>query len=621
MQYTHHTMSLSINYEWGRYMDTCHLMGQIIASKDIRTMYQPIVALESGNIIGYEALSRGPEASDFEQPLALIEAADGCGMSWELDWAFRSLAIERATGLKEDQYLFINVDPKIIYDAAHEVGMTREVLNKHHISPDNIIFEITERTAIEDYDGFNQILQNYVEQGYKIAIDDVGAGYSGMNRILETRPQFLKMDMNLIRHIHRDSFKQAIVKSFVQLGQNTNIKLIAEGIETKEELKMLIRLGVYAGQGYYLAKPSPKLLSIPNQTRSEILKYNQIMASSSAYSANYHYVGTIAEQVRSVSTTVKCKEVEQFFKQYESEAICILDKHRIQGIITKNAFHQAMSGQYGHAVYSNREISLIMNTQPLVVDYYTPVHKVAELAIDRQDQSIYDAIIVKRGSFYYGLVSVKNLLQFAIEYERDYARELNPLTQLPGNQIINRVLNDVLIYEGKYVVLYFDLDNFKAYNDIYGFDNGDKIIKMTSKLLLEGFKRHDVVNTFVGHIGGDDFVAVMAYKEESDIQNLLQDILDEFDREILSYYNENDQKAGFIQAEDRSGTKVRYPLMSLSAAGLYGNLKAIRTTDLLGKMMADIKKMAKKKSGSSFELLAYGLCEANQETSDINIGA
>lgn len=602
-------------------MNTCDLMGQLIAEKNIRTMYQPIVALESGAIIGYEALSRGPEGSAFEQPLALIEAADSCGMSWELDWAFRSLAIERAEGLLEDQYLFINVDPKIIYDETHEVGMTREALSRFNISPGCVIFEITERTAIEDYDGFNQILQNYVDQGYKIAIDDVGAGYSGMNRILETRPQFLKMDMNLIRHIHRDSFKQAIVKSFVQLGQNTNIRLIAEGIETKEELKMLIRLGVYAGQGYYLAKPSPKLLSIPNQIKSEIVKYNQIMASSNAYSANYHYVGTIAEQVRSVNVSVKCKDVEQFFKQYDSEAICIIDKHRISGIITKSAFHQAMSGQYGHAVYSNREIALIMNTQPLIVDYYTPVHKVAELAIDRQDQSIYDAIIVKRGSFYYGLVSVKHLLQFAIEYERDYARELNPLTQLPGNQIINRVLNDVLVYEGQYVVFYFDLDNFKAYNDIYGFDNGDKIIKMTSKLLLECFKKHDAVNTFVGHIGGDDFVAVMAYKQLSEMTTLLQDILQEFDREILSYYNEKDQKMGFIQAEDRSGNKVKYPLMSLSAAGLYGDLKAIGTTDHLGKIMADIKKMAKKRSGSTYELVPYGLTTQTTTQNEFNESA
>lgn len=583
----------------------CEQIKDIIHNGNIRTMYQPIVALNNGVIIGYEALSRGPEDSELESPIVLIETAECCNMSWHLDWAFRSLAIERAGELGEDQLLFINVDPNIIYDEHHQAGMTLEILGKTAISPDNIIFEITERTAIADYEGFNKILQSYVEQGFKIAIDDAGAGFSGMNRIIETRPQFLKMDMNIIRDVDKDSFKQAIVKSFVQLGQNTNIKLIAEGIETKEELKTLIKLGVYAGQGYYLQKPSPKLLSLSQNVKGEIKKYNHMVASTMAYSADYRYIGAIAEPIRSVNVHVKCKEVEQFFKQYQSEAVCILDKHYIQGLMTRNAFNQAMSGQYGHAVYSNREIMLIMDQQPLIVDFYTPIHKVAELAISRSSDRVYDAIVVKKGSFYYGLVSVKNLLQFAIEYERDYARELNPLTQLPGNMIINRVLNDLLVYKGHYVVLYFDLDNFKAYNDIYGFDNGDKIIKMTSKLILEQIKTQDAINSFVGHIGGDDFVAVLQIREPEDLKILIQGILDTFDLTVLDYYNENDQKSGFIHAEDRMGNKVTYPIISLSVAGLHGHLKALGSTEMLGKMMADIKKAAKRRAGSSFELVAF----------------
>ncbi len=583
----------------------CKHIIEIIKKKQLRTMYQGIIELSSGQIIGYEALSRGPEESQYESPITLLELADLCEMSWDLDWVMRSLAIERAEGLTQEQFLFINVDPKIIYDEAHEVGLTREILQQKNISPDNIIFEITERTAIEDYEGFNRILQNYVAQGYKIAIDDAGAGYSGMNRIIETRPHFLKMDMNMIRDIDKDSFKQAIVKSFVQLGHNTNIKIIAEGIETKEELKMLIRLGVYAGQGYYLQKPAPKLLSLPSQVKNEVIKYNQIAVASAGYSANYHYIGSIAEPIRSVHLSTKCKDVEQVFKQSDTEALCVLDKHYIQGIMTRSAFNQAMSGQYGHAVYSNREIGLIIDHQPLIVDFYTPIHKVAELAINRFGDKIYDAIIVKKGSFYYGLVAVKNLLQFAIEYERDYARELNPLTQLPGNKIIHRVLNDVLTYQGQYVVLYFDLDHFKAYNDVYGFDNGDKIIKMTSKLILEGIKAQDVINSFVGHIGGDDFVAVVSFKGEEELYQVVNEILGNFDQEILNYYNEKDQKLGYIQTEDRQGIVNQYPMVSLSAAGLYGDLHEIGTSDQLGKIMADIKKIAKKVKGSHFELVAY----------------
>lgn len=583
--------------------NSCLDIKQIIDEKWIRTVYQPIIQLSDAVIIGYEALSRGPEGTPYESPLALIELAEGCEMTWDLDWAFRSLAIERAAELEQDQFLFINVDPKIIYDKAHSAGMTREVLDEMELSADNIIFEITERSAIEDYEGFNRILKNYIEQGFKIAIDDAGAGFSGMNRIIETRPQFIKLDMVMIRGVDKDSFKQAIVKSFVQLSQNTNIKLVAEGIETKEELKMLIRLGVYAGQGYYLQKPSPKLLTLPHDKKSEIIKYNQLLAGSSDYSSHYLYVGAVAEPVRSVHVNMKCKEVEHFFKAQLTEAVCVLDKHFVQGLVTRNAFNQALSGPNGHAVYSNREIALIMDACPLIVDYYTPVHMVAEMAINRGQDQVYDPIVVKKGSYYYGLVSVKNLLQSSIAYERDYARELNPLTKLPGNMIINRVLNDVLVYEGSYAVLYFDLDNFKAYNDVYGFDNGDKIIKMTSKLILEHIKAKDALNSFVGHIGGDDFVAVMEIKSQDELKGVIQEILEVFDRDIVDYYNERDQKLGYIQTEDRRGNSAQFPLMSLSVAGLVGALRQLGSTDKLGKMMADIKKSAKRRQGSYFEMV------------------
>lgn len=584
--------------------NSCLEIKQIIEEKWIRTVYQPIIQLSDGVIIGYEALSRGPEGSEFENPLALIEAAEDCEMTWDLDWIFRSLAIERAVEMTSDHFLFINVDPKIIYDKTHSAGMTKEILDRMAMSPDNIVFEITERSAIEDYEGFNRILKNYVQQGFNIAIDDAGAGFSGMNRIIETRPQFIKLDMAIIRGVDKDSFKQAIVKSFVQLSQNTNIKLIAEGIETKEELKMLIRLGVYAGQGYYLQKPSPKLLMLPSDKTAEIRKYNQLIAASSDYSTHYHYVGLIAEQIRSVQIDVKCKEVEALFKTFHTEAVCVLEKHYVQGLLTRNAFNQALSGPNGHAVYSNREVALVMDGQPLTVDYYTPVHKVAELAINRGPEQVYDPIVVKKGSYYYGLVSVRNLLQSSIAYERDYARELNPLTKLPGNMIINRVLNDVLLYNGDYGVLYFDLDNFKAYNDVYGFDNGDKIIKMTSKLILEHIKGKDAINSFVGHIGGDDFVAVMEVRSPDQLQEVVGEIIEAFDQEILEYYNERDQKLKFIQTEDRRGNSTQFPLMTLSVAGLIGELSQLSSTDKLGKMMADIKKVAKRKSGSYFELVA-----------------
>ncbi|WP_279230670.1 EAL domain-containing protein [Clostridium autoethanogenum] len=120
------------------------------------------------------------------------------------------------------------------------------------MSPDLIIFEITEKTAIEDYKSFKTALENYINQGYKIAIDDTGAGYSGLKTLMEIKPQYIKIDISLIKNVDKDLFKQELMRTFVTLARSTNMKLIAEGIETKEELLTLIEIGVCAGQGYFL---------------------------------------------------------------------------------------------------------------------------------------------------------------------------------------------------------------------------------------------------------------------------------------------------------------------------------------------------------------------------------
>lgn len=264
-------------------MDYINEFENILKTGNITTLFQPIVRLVDGEIIGYEALSRGPKDSPLSSPLKLLKIAEAQKKLWDLELLFRTKAIEKAHSMKSNLLLFINVDPNIIKDSNFKKGFTKEFLLKHHILPESIIFEITERTAIEDYKSFTTVLKNYTEQGYKIAIDDAGAGYSGMRTITETKPHYIKLDMNLIRDIDKDFFKQATIKSFVYLSNATNIKLIAEGIETKEELQTLIRLGIYAGQGYFLQKPADNFLQISETIKKIIIKCNTL------YNKTFHF--------------------------------------------------------------------------------------------------------------------------------------------------------------------------------------------------------------------------------------------------------------------------------------------------------------------------------------------
>lgn len=244
---------------------------RIIKKKDISTVYQPIVSLIDAEIIGYEALSRAPIDSSFEDTDKLFRVAQKYNKTWKLEQICRIKAIERASNLDKNKFLFLNVDPRIIRDEKFKRGFTKEFLNKHNMSPDSIIFEITERTCINDYVSFKKAIKHYVDQGYKIAIDDTGSGYSGLKLLNETKPHYMKIDMELIRGINEDKFKQSLLSCFVKLSEATNMKLIAEGIETKEELITLINLGVYAGQGYYIGKPKSAFTDIDDFVKEIIL--------------------------------------------------------------------------------------------------------------------------------------------------------------------------------------------------------------------------------------------------------------------------------------------------------------------------------------------------------------
>src|SRR5690606_35027366 len=162
------------------------LMGEyesILRNELITSVYQPIVSLNSGEAFGYEALTRGPEGSHFHSPLRLFEYAEKHGSLYELDYLTRHRAIQGGSDLNERQKLFINIPSHIMSDPRFTPGQTLKKLQMHGLHPNNIVFEITERSSIEDFSAAKAVLNHYRNQGYQIAIDDAGAGYSSLQAI------------------------------------------------------------------------------------------------------------------------------------------------------------------------------------------------------------------------------------------------------------------------------------------------------------------------------------------------------------------------------------------------------------------------------------------------------
>ncbi len=176
-------------------------------------------------------------------------------------------------------------------------------------------------------------------------------------------------------------------------------------------------------------------------------------------------------------------------------------------------------------------------------------------------------------------------------------RRVSPLTGLPGNVQIQAEMKKRLLNKEKFAIMYFDLDNFKAYNDVYGFANGDEIIKFTAKVILKNVHNIENSDNFVGHIGGDDFVAIVG---ETDYDKVCQDIIAEFDNEAVEFYNEEDVERGYVEVANRKGIIEQFPLTSISIGVVEVDNKSFKSTLEIGEVGAQVKHRAKTIMGSTY---------------------
>jgi diguanylate cyclase (GGDEF)-like protein len=231
------------------------LLQEIILSEGLTPVYQPIVHLESGEIFGFEALTRGPRKSPLEAPLALFSVAEEVNLLFELDRACFRGAMRGAAGLEPVHRLFVNLLPLSFYDASFIENEVTALLEAANLTPANVVFEITERLAIENFASFRRALAVYTGMGFGVAIDDVGTKHSNLEAVMALRPHFVKLSDVLTRGAAKSTVKREMLRSLGRISEAIDAVMVAEGIETPDDLVVLKDLGVKYGQGYFLARP------------------------------------------------------------------------------------------------------------------------------------------------------------------------------------------------------------------------------------------------------------------------------------------------------------------------------------------------------------------------------
>lgn len=533
--------------------DTEALLRLTIQQQDVKVHFQPIVHLQSQQIYGYEGLIRGPVNTVLQSSTRLFEAAMRTDRLTELDFLCSQLVIKRFAQLGLPGRLFMNVDPYSLLHENFHVKQLVKCMEHNGINPSQVIIELTETHPVENVEMMQDAMSHYRQMGFRVAIDDLGAGYSGLKLWSTLRPDIVKVDRHFILGIDQDRTKQQFVRTILRTATALGSRVITEGVETEKEYATLRMIGVEMMQGYYFSRPVevPPITLSSNLFRKEQRSYEKDGVLT---------VEILIRPAVSIPDNTKVLRVGELFTTTpDLGSIVIVHKSEVLGLVLRADFMNIFASLYGKELYGKQPILRFIKRNVLQVEKNLPLEEVSFRLTSSQDLYT-DEFIILDGCRLAGKGRLIDLLHEITKLQINRARHANPLTQLPGNVLIQQELNKLFHQAVPFVVCYFDLDNFKPFNDFFGFIQGDKVLRFVSELLVANI---DDQMDFIGHVGGDDFVAIF---HSTTWQSTVQRILLQFNDGIIGFYSSLSN--GIITTTDREGEAREYGVMTLSVGAV-----------------------------------------------------
>ncbi|NMM28458.1 MAG: GGDEF domain-containing protein [Glaciimonas sp.] len=569
---------------------------EIIDSQLLSALFQPIIQLQNGEIIGYEGLIRGPSDSPLHSPLNLFKVAWANNLTVKLEHLCRQVVMKKFAELDLPGKLFLNVSPECLLDRDAKYSQTLDMIQQIGIHPERVIIELTENQPTYDYQLLGQAVTHYRQMGFQIAIDDLGEGFSSLRLWSELRPEYVKIDMHFIQGIDNDPIKMQFVKSIQEIAEKSGTKVIAEGIETQAEMLLVRSLGVAHGQGYHIARPHAQPAIVLSAEVENILGNNSTQLSSKNCSQRQYTVTAIKllQQLPTVAPDMRNNQVyEMFLAQPALQIIPVVEDGKPLGLITRENLIERFSKLYQRELYGKKPCSGFMDRNPLIVDRDTSLQELSNIIVKADRQQFTNGFIITEKGHYLGMGTGQDFVREITQLQINAARYANPLTLLPGNVPINEHIEHLLNSGSHFYACYCDLDHFKPFNDAYGYQRGDDVIQSTSQILVD---KVDPELDWVGHIGGDDFIVLL---QSDNWQARCDAILQQFACMIQSYYSIEDRQRGGYLSEDRQGVKVFCPLISLSIGIVKVEPGKFYSHHQISTAIAEAKKQAKKISGNS----------------------
>lgn len=534
--------------------------------------FQPIIYSHSGKIYAVEALLRNvqqvPGLNSIDD---LFNLAFNDDYLYELDLQLREKAISKFSQINIDNLkLFYNLDNRIIYNKKYSQGNTAKILKKYNLTKDRVCFELSEKGTAIEQNALSTMIQKYRDSGYSIAIDDFGIGVSGLKLLYFSEAKIIKLDRFFLTNIDQDSKKKLFCSSIIEMAHIMGMLVVAEGIETEKEFYTCKDIGADFIQGYLVQKPTTNHKDITSNYLNIITLINEDKRVSNSF-IDEEFI----EEISPLHINTSLYDLFVHFKEdTKNNFVPIIDEfENFLGIIYETDIKKISYSQYGLSLAQNKTFSstLVKYIKPaLNVEISWGIDKILETYNLNSKNSL--GIFITQSGKYKGFINLNSLLTLSYKRNIEIATNQNPLTKLPGNNQIEKFIDKTLRKNQKTIthIIYFDFNDFKPFNDIYGFRQGDRAILIFSELLQKRYPK----DAFIAHIGGDDFFVGLKNYDYKEVYHLTATVQEEFSNSAKNIYTKKDKENGFIVAKDRFNMERRFDLLSVSSAIIEINSKS-----------------------------------------------
>ena len=557
---------------------------------DIHFTFQPIVSAFSGMCFGFEAVAHGYERLGFPTLAALADHAHDGGALDDLELTLREQALRDFVRFADKgERLFLGLDRRSLLGAGDLARRTTELLGRFGLNPPLLCLCLAETQAGGRVAGAP--LDAYRRQSYLLALDRFGAGAAGLRALYEEQPNIVRIDRGFMAGIVSDERKKLFLSTVVNLARVLGVTVIADGVNTEAEFRTCKQIGCDLVQGDFVSPPATVAAAF---TRSYAVVAETNRRERRERRSDQRLLREELALLPALHVRDPMAKVFQAFRSQKEHGFLPIcdDRHQPVGIIREIDLKDVIYSRYGKDLLHNKALhrGLLDFMHPCpVCDINTEAEKILEIFSQAANPT---GILLTDDFEYVGVLTAASLLRVINEKNLALARDQNPLTRLPGNSSINDHLTAALETAGSsWVFAYFDLDNFKPFNDRFGFRQGDRAILLFSELMRTTLGGSQ---TFLGHIGGDDFFASFRDLAAEQVRPRIETALAEFRRDVESFYDPESRERGSIVGRTREGELREFPLLSCSAALVEIPAgERVVTVDDIGQTIATLKKAAK----------------------------